>query len=671
MLAAQAHVRSGDQRPLGAAASGQGPLLLGQWDSARVVSWLSMNGFDDFVDSFAQCHLNGDHLQNMKAQDLCRVGDQPAKRRKALIKAVARLKKQQASLVASSVAMRTEKRNRRQGIKSMFLRTGSEEDNGQPEPEAPVARQSSSVAMAVKQEAEERQPAAAAIRPLHHKNHHHHHHHHHHRHHTSDQEQHQEQDGYPFSLTNQQQQGSDSEWDSWDESDDDDDDDDEWDDPIYGNQDIVDNHVHKSNKEADQPIYGNQTIVDEVVADKARVTSAWAHAHSSSVAQPGAHQVQGQKEHVYVNDQAELAQLRDQKPSGVQLSSFAPDPDTYQNMRQCSDVNLEHSEGPSPIKPNMTAARQMPPPSAPAVSRPRSDSGSSGGSDGRRRLAVQPRRIDSKLKLTNLPSPATEPDDDEEPPVPLPRPSLMRRPPAATKPKPTVSPKPIPVAKPPSLPSTTRSAPPPRPQRPTAPPKPAQRTDNEERTVIARSAFAQRDVDDDAPTVFEPTHCTAATLFEDVVRDRRDSGDDDDGDLLSKLRNQVAMMDQLGLESKAIVNPHRLSLHHQPWYRPNLDRAATEAILSNEVHTGRFIVRESKSCPGAFTLSVLVDGDVRHVKVRDTPDGGVCLRANATEREIFSDVLEMIEAYCSVKLQLKGSIPFYLVPEAANDLSEA
>lgn len=93
--------------------------------------------------------------------------------------------------------------------------------------------------------------------------------------------------------------------------------------------------------------------------------------------------------------------------------------------------------------------------------------------------------------------------------------------------------------------------------------------------------------------------------------------------------------------------------------------------MQNEMRTGRFLVRESKSCPGAYTLSVLVDGEVRHVKVRDADNGGICLRANATEREIFSDIMDMVTAYCSTKLQLKGSIPFYLVAATANDLSEA
>jgi hypothetical protein len=47
---------------------------------------------------------------------------------RALVKAVTRLKKQQANLVAASVAQRSDKRTVRQGIKSMFLRADSEED---------------------------------------------------------------------------------------------------------------------------------------------------------------------------------------------------------------------------------------------------------------------------------------------------------------------------------------------------------------------------------------------------------------------------------------------------------------------------------------------------------------------------------------------------------------
>jgi hypothetical protein len=96
-------------------------------------------------------------------------------------------------------------------------------------------------------------------------------------------------------------------------------------------------------------------------------------------------------------------------------------------------------------------------------------------------------------------------------------------------------------------------------------------------------------------------------------------------------------------------------------------------MLLQEMQTGRFVVRESQTCPGTYTLSVLVDGQVRHVRVRDAPrgaSGGLCLRENATDREIFSSLVELIECYAVCKLQLRDSIPFYLVPQAT-DLSEA
>ena len=36
---------------------------LGLWDNTRVLEWLGMNGFDDFIQDFASCRINGDHLQ--------------------------------------------------------------------------------------------------------------------------------------------------------------------------------------------------------------------------------------------------------------------------------------------------------------------------------------------------------------------------------------------------------------------------------------------------------------------------------------------------------------------------------------------------------------------------------------------------------------------------------
>lgn len=83
------------------------------------------------------------------------------------------------------------------------------------------------------------------------------------------------------------------------------------------------------------------------------------------------------------------------------------------------------------------------------------------------------------------------------------------------------------------------------------------------------------------------------------------------------------------------------------------------------------MVRESQSEPGMHTLSVLVDGKVRHIRVRNVK-GGVALRENPEKREIFPSLLALIRGYMASKMQLHDTIPFYLLSDdGAPDNSEA
>lgn len=127
-------------------------------------------------------------------------------------------------------------------------------------------------------------------------------------------------------------------------------------------------------------------------------------------------------------------------------------------------------------------------------------------------------------------------------------------------------------------------------------------------------------------------------------------------------------MYSLALETEC---PLFAAVHPPPSLLTRVRTQTAERILQQEIHTGRFILRESKTCAGSYTLSVLVDGEVRHIRVRDNPRGGICLREHAADREIFSDVLQMVRCYCNTKLQLRGSIPFYLLPAKIENMSEA
>lgn len=52
-----------------------------------------------------------------------------------------------------------------------------------------------------------------------------------------------------------------------------------------------------------------------------------------------------------------------------------------------------------------------------------------------------------------------------------------------------------------------------------------------------------------------------------------------------------------------------------PWFKGKLSRAASEDLLRKETRDGIFVVRESESTPGDFSISVLHKGQVKHLKV--------------------------------------------------------
>jgi growth factor receptor-binding protein 2 len=58
-----------------------------------------------------------------------------------------------------------------------------------------------------------------------------------------------------------------------------------------------------------------------------------------------------------------------------------------------------------------------------------------------------------------------------------------------------------------------------------------------------------------------------------------------------------------------------VKLRPNPWFKGKIARAKAEEILRKQTHDGAFLVRESESSPGDFSLSVLFAGQVQHFKV--------------------------------------------------------
>lgn len=84
------------------------------------------------------------------------------------------------------------------------------------------------------------------------------------------------------------------------------------------------------------------------------------------------------------------------------------------------------------------------------------------------------------------------------------------------------------------------------------------------------------------------------------------------------------------------------------WFHPNIDRVDAEKKLVDRGVDGSFLVRPSNSHPGDFTLSVLRNGQVTHIKIQNSGDyydlyGG----------EKFATLAELVQYYTENQGQLK------------------
>ncbi|XP_045400169.1 tyrosine-protein kinase FRK [Lemur catta] len=84
------------------------------------------------------------------------------------------------------------------------------------------------------------------------------------------------------------------------------------------------------------------------------------------------------------------------------------------------------------------------------------------------------------------------------------------------------------------------------------------------------------------------------------------------------------------------------SLQAEPWFFGAIKRAdAEKQLLYSENQTGAFLIRESESQKGDFSLSVLDQGVVKHYRIRRLDEGGFFL----TRRRTFSTLNEFVSYY--------------------------
>lgn len=83
------------------------------------------------------------------------------------------------------------------------------------------------------------------------------------------------------------------------------------------------------------------------------------------------------------------------------------------------------------------------------------------------------------------------------------------------------------------------------------------------------------------------------------------------------------------------------SLHKFDWYHGRISRSRAEYLLNSGIN-GSYLMRESESAPGQYSLSLRYDGRVYHYRVIDDEDNNVYVREEAK-----FDTLEKLITYHS------------------------
>ncbi|CAB1344666.1 unnamed protein product [Coregonus sp. 'balchen'] len=66
---------------------------------------------------------------------------------------------------------------------------------------------------------------------------------------------------------------------------------------------------------------------------------------------------------------------------------------------------------------------------------------------------------------------------------------------------------------------------------------------------------------------------------------------------------------------EGFIPKNYIEMKGHPWFYGKIPRAKAEEMLNKQRHDGAFLIRESESAPGDFSLSVKFGNDVQHFKV--------------------------------------------------------
>ena len=83
------------------------------------------------------------------------------------------------------------------------------------------------------------------------------------------------------------------------------------------------------------------------------------------------------------------------------------------------------------------------------------------------------------------------------------------------------------------------------------------------------------------------------------------------------------------------------SIEAEDWFHGRIKRNEAEKILLHSGRDGNYLIRESESKPGDYSLSVLVYGNVKHYRIRTLDEGGYFIARRVT----FKNLHEMVAHY--------------------------
>ncbi|XP_043349510.1 GRB2-related adapter protein isoform X1 [Dermochelys coriacea] len=103
--------------------------------------------------------------------------------------------------------------------------------------------------------------------------------------------------------------------------------------------------------------------------------------------------------------------------------------------------------------------------------------------------------------------------------------------------------------------------------------------------------------------------------------------------------------------SEGFIPKNYIKVKPHPWYAGRISRHLAEEILLKRKHLGAFLIRESESAPGEFSISVNYGEHVQHFKVLRERNGKYFLW-----EEKFNSLNELVDFYRTTTIAKKQQI---------------